>query len=808
MAYRNLLKRKVFSLINIMGLAIGMAVCLLIVLFIKSEVGYDDFHKNSDNIYRIALDRKYPGRLSSYAIIPQSIGDAVKHDLPEVKEYTRLFSIAGDTGFPFNIGEKVYAENDVYAADSTFFKVFTGDAIAGDLTTALNKPNTAVITKTTADKIFGNAAGAVGKQFEGGGANGKVSYLISAVIKDWPQKSHLHFNMLISTLSFPNLSKPNYTGFSNYTYLLLNKTASPASVESKFPQLIKKYATGEIGRTFGETYEHFQAAGNGYHYYLQPLKAIHLTSNLEAEAGTNGSSNVIYIFAIIAVFILGLACINFINLSTSLSVERAKEVGIRKTFGSEKGAIIIQFLIESIFISILSMVLAFVLAILFLPLFNHLANKDLSVLYFLSPVNLLLLVALAFGVGLVAGIYPAFILSSFNPITVLKGKFKSNKYGLALRNGLVIFQFAISIVLIIATITVNRQIGYMLGDSLGFNKDHVIVVNNAFNLGKNNVVFKDQLLNISGVSDVSNASTVPGNQNFFGITYQAIGSNKPVTGRGIVVDENYAKLLNLEMVKGRFFSKEFPADTLNLVLNEKAVTELGLTEPIGSRIISPGQNNPDGSPVVFTVIGVVHDFHYQSLHQKINPLIFNTFRKAQLSNVVAVRVKADNFKAAVQQIGTQWDKYVKDKPFNYSFLDQRVANQYLTEQTAQRLFTIFSALAIFIACIGLMGLAAYATQQRMREIGIRKVLGASVSGIMTMLSKDFLKLILWAALIAFPVAWWGINSWLQNFAYRVTIGWWVFLFSGALSVAIALLTISFHAVKAAVTNPVTSLRSE
>ncbi len=315
-------------------------------------------------------------------------------------------------------------------------------------------------------------------------------------------------------------------------------------------------------------------------------------------------------------------------------------------------------------------------------------------------------------------------------------------------------------------------------------------------------------MNMPGVTSVSKASTVPGNENFFGITYQVAGSKKPMTGRGIVVDEDYARLLGLEIAKGRFFSKDFPSDTLSLVLNETAVAELGLKDPIGQQITSPDQVRHDGTPVIFTVVGVVRDFHYQSLHQKITPLYFNYNSAAAGNNLMVVRINSDNFQSVLSQIENKWNGFVKEQPFHYTFLDQKVAEQYAAEQTTQRLFTVFSALAIFIACIGLMGLAAYATQQRFREIGVRKVLGASVTGIITMLSVDFLKLILWSVLLAFPVAWWVMHSWLQSFAYRITVSWWIFLLAGLMSVVIAMLTISFQAVKAALMNPVKSLRSE
>ena len=808
-AIRSLLKRKVFSLINILGLATGMAVCLLIVLFIRDEVSFDKFHERGDRIYRIALERIYPGRKSSYAIIPSSIGEAVKHEFPEVEQETHMFDLVGTGSFVLKYDEKVFEEHKVFLADSNFFKVFSAVTLAGDPATALQKVNSVVLTQTTAERIFGSAKEAVGKQFTTVVNDGNPNYVVSAVIKEWPKNSHFKFDMLVSTPSFKFAAVPNYIGFSAYTYVLVKKGATAKAVEAKFPQIIQKYVSGEIGRSFNQSYEAFTKAGNGYHYFLQPVSDIHLNSDLEAELNTNGSSSTVYLFTIIAVFILTLACINFINLSTSLSVERAKEVGIRKTFGSEKQAIINQFLTESVLISIISLVIAFGLIFLFLPVFNTLADKTLSMVYFFSPVHLLVIIGAAFLIGIIAGIYPAFILSSFNPITVLKGRFKSNKYGLLLRNGLVVFQFSISIILIIATIIVNQQIGFMLGDKLGFKKDHVIIIKDAFSLKTQTQVFKDEVAKIPGVVVVSGTSSLPGQTNFFGASYDLPGGKQPMTGRGIGVDENYAKLLGLQLKEGRFFSKDYPTDSSAIVLNERAAAELGLKNPIGARVNSPDTKLPDGSEIQYTVIGVVKDFHYQSLHQAINPLVFNQGKRFKnVFGFIGVRVSSDNLAGTLKNIESAWNGFVKDRPFHYDFLDQTVAAQYHAEQTTQKIFEIFSVLAIFIACIGLMGLAAYATQQRIREIGIRKVLGASVGGIVTMLSKDFLVLIVISGFIAFPVAWLGMHSWLQSFVYRVPINAWVFVGAGLTAVAIAMITISFQAIKAAIINPVKSLRSE
>jgi len=515
---------------------------------------------------------------------------------------------------------------------------------------------------------------------------------------------------------------------------------------------------------------------------------------------------------VIAIFILALACINFINLSTARSVERAKEVGIRKTFGSEKKSLIYQFLLESIFVCLISIIVAFALILLLLPLFNQVSGKQLTATYFFTPDKIALLVLFSVVVGLIAGLYPAFVLSSFRPILVLKGRFRSNKLGLALRNGLVVFQFAISVVLIISTIMVNRQMNFMLSEKLGFRKDHIVTIERTDLLDLQTTAFKTELARIPGVESVTGTSAVPNGKGFFGLTFQPVGSKQPMTGRGIIVDENYAKTLNLELKEGRFFSKSFSTDSLSVVLNEKAVSEMQLKPPVlGTRITTPDGflNAPDGSPYMYTVVGVIKDFHYQSLHQTISPLvIINTMRFQDQSGLVAVGIKSKNFEEAIAAIESTWKKFVPQTPFHYNFLDQELAAQYASEKTLQRVFTIFSALAIFIACIGLLGLAAYTTQQRTREISIRKVLGASTGSIVGMLSKDFLKLVFIAAVLAFPLAWWGMNKWLQDFAYRIDLSWWVFAMAAIAAALIALFTISFQAIRAAISNPVNSLRSE
>jgi putative ABC transport system permease protein len=807
-AIRSLLKRKAYTLINILGLATGMAVCGLILLFIRSELGYDNFQRNGDRVYRIVLDRQYPGRTTSYAIIPASIGDAVRKEFPEVAATTGLQDATNNGTFFIKAGDQSFEETHVLLADSNFFRVFPSDLREGDAATALQKPFTAVLTERTAKRYFGSPGAAMGKVFE---TDGNLRFTVTAVCADRPDNSHMAYDLLISAASFP-LQEPNYVGFSTYTYLLLNPNANPAVLEAKLPGIVEKYVSGVISRSFGMSYRQFQATGNGYHYYLQPLRRIHLTSDLEAELRPNGSMRSIYIFGMIAVFILCIACINFVNLSTARSVERAKEVGIRKTFGSERSSLVVQFLVESVLVSLFSTLLSLLLMWLLLPIFSQLSGKSLSLQPFLEPVRLGLLVLFGAVVGLVAGIYPAFVLSSFQPIKVLKGKFKSSKFGAALRNGLVVFQFAISIVLIVCTITVNRQMQYMLGDRLGFRKDHIIQIERTELIGNQTNAFRNQLAGIAGVEMVSGANNLPGDQGFFGTTFQPFAGHQSVTGRGIIVDDRFAAILGLEIKEGRFFSRDFPTDSLAIVLNERAVAALGLKEPVvGSRLTSPdGQfNGPDGRPNVYTVIGVVNDFNYQTLHQAIAPLFFTDVTKfGNVTTLTAVRVQGDRFGSALAAIQKTWRQFVPNRPFHYSFLDQRLADQYKSEQTIRRIFTVFSALAIFIACIGLLGLAAYATQQRIREISIRKVLGAGAGSIAGMLSIDFLRLVTVSAAVAVPFSWLAMHAWLQSFVYRIPLSWWIFVLAWALSLAITLLTTGYQAIRAALTNPVKVLRSE
>jgi putative ABC transport system permease protein len=803
--FRNLLKRKVFTVINLLGLSTGMAVCLLLTLYIQNELGYDKFQEKGDQIYRLALERKYTSRTAMRGIVPPSIGAAIKHEFPEVLESVRMGSY-GDVSV--TVGGKSFEKNKLFGVDTNFFSVFTGDFLAGDAKSALQAPDMVVVNESTAKKLYGSAENAMGKPLVLGESR---KCTVGGVCKDWPEKSHFQFDMLVSMAG--QHDKPDYYDFYYYDYLLLNKNASAAALEAKLASIVEKYVAPTIQKGFGESYQQFIAEGNGYRYFLQPLKSIHLHSELEDELRPNGSITAVYLFGAIAAFILFLACINFINLSTAVSVERAREVGIRKTFGSGKNSIVWQFLSESIIFSLLSVLLASGMAVLFVPVINNISGQQLSFTYFLSPAQIAMMLGFAVLIGMVAGLYPAFVLSSFKPIMVLKGRLKSGKHGMALRNGLVVFQFAISVILIICTIVVNNQMQYMLGDKLGFDKDHVVAVRSAYYLRgqqDKSSAFLHELSRVNGIEDVSKCSNLPGDNGLATCAFQVMGSEVQRTQKTIYVDERYVKLLGLTLKEGRGFSKDFGADSLSIILTESAVKDFGLKKPIGSKITStePNFNPPNGSgKYAYTVVGVVKDFHYESLHQKIAPLVIANTGRFGWGNL-AVRIKGDHFKTSVAAIENLWNQFVPKHNFQFDFLDQSLAGQYKAELTAQKIFTIFSVLAIFIACIGLLGLATYATLQRTREIGIRKVLGATTGSIVLILSKDFLRLVIVSALVAFPVSWWAMNSWLQGFAYRVNVSWWIFLLAGTIAAVIAMLTISFQAIKAAVTNPVKSLRAE
>ncbi len=800
-AVRNLLRKKGFSLINILGLSIGIACCLLILLHVQDELSYDKHHENADRIHRMALERIYPDHTSYYAIIPGGFAAVMAEDLPEVEKATRLLRPFQD--LVITIGEDVYKEDQehVMFADSNVFEVFSFPLLQGDPATALKKPNSVVLTEQLAQKYFGTTD-AVGKQF----TTNQGEMLVTGILAEQPNNSHISFDMLLSTAILQFLQQPNYISFSAYTYLLLEEGVDAGLVEAKLPPIVDNYASGQIQQRMSVSYEEYIKAGNGYSYFLQPLRDIHLHSQLEGEARPNGNITYIYLFIAIAIFILLLACINFMNLSTARSAERAREVGVRKVMGSVRKQLIGQFLMESIVVSLLSLFVAVALVRAGLPFFNSWADKQLVLDFGQTAWLIPFLLGFAVLVGLAAGSYPAFVLSSFSPATVLKGNFKTSQKGAMLRNGLVVFQFAISIFLIAGTLIVYRQLGFMQEKNQGYTQDPVMVIDRFGTLGPKGESFKQELLAHPEILFAGSTTAMPGGY-YYGFMVQERPSSEILTTKALAIDDDFAETMDFEMVAGRSFSREFD-DSLALILNESAVKNLGLKDPVGKKLFNP---QDDGNLLEFTIVGVMKDFHFESLHLDIGNL---AIQSTEVFNgpggQLAVRMKGKSLSEAIALVEASWQSFNPTQPFTYSFLDENLAEMYLNEQRVSKLATVFTGLAILIACIGLFGLSAFMAQQRTKEIGIRKVMGASVPQLVLLLSQHFTLLVLAAFVLASLVLWFAATEWLMEFAYRISLlqNWDIFAISGGLALLVAWLTISFQSIKAAIANPIRALRHE
>ncbi|MFT3750492.1 MAG: ABC transporter permease [Agriterribacter sp.] len=803
-AFRNLAKNKVFSAINIAGLAIGMGCFILIALYVMDELSFDRFNKKGERIYRISSDIKFGGAETRYPFTSDMMGQIFKKDFPEVEDYTRIYTSNGSK--LVKKGNQFINEIKVGHADSTFFNIFTLPAIAGDTRTALNEPNTVVITESTAKKYFGTT-NAIGKIIETND-NDKTLYKVTAVIKDIPSNSHFNFDFIFSMKNV-DYGWGQFMSHNFYTYLLLKPGTDVKAFEKRsLDQYVNKYVLPEANQVMGiSSMEDFEREGNKLKYSLTPMLDIHLYSGRPFELSAGGNIQYVYIFSLVAVFILLIACINFMNLTTARSANRAKEVGIRKVLGTDKKSLIAQFLSESTLMAIISTILGIVLVFLSLPLFNNVSGKTMSISYLLTPLFLLFLLALPFMVGLVSGSYPAFFLSSFKPIQVLKGKLKTGGSNSNLRSGLVVFQFVTSIVLIIGTIIIYRQLNYIQSKSLGYSKEQVLIINDAYTLGKNAETFKQEMLQLPGVINgtLSGFLPTPSNRsdNLFSKSPQADVKNG-FTMQEWGVDYDYINTLGMTLIAGRNFSKDFGTDSLAVILNETTAKSLGYDDPVGKPVYSvynPGSNDTRK----YTIIGVVKDFHFESLKRDIGKLGLFLRRSTGLASF---KVNAANAPQIIKTAEKQWKALSPQMPFNYKFLNAEFNSVYDAEQRVGKIALSFAVLAIVIACLGLFGLAAYIAEQRTKEIGIRKVLGASATSLVAMLSKDFLKLVVISSVIAFPLAWWSMKNWLQDFAYRINISWWVFVIAGVIAIFIALITVSFQAIKAAMANPVKSLRTE
>jgi len=690
-------------------------------------------------------------------------------------------------------------------ADSTFFDVFTLPAIEGDTRTALNEPNTVVLTETVAKKYF-NSVHVLGKNIEVKDEKNPL-YKITAVIKDIPENSHFHFDFLFSMKNV-EYNWGQLTSHNFYTYIRLKKGTDPKAFEKNFDQYIDKYVLPEAKQFMNiNSMEEFKKAGNSLVYSLMPLTDIHLHSNRSFELSPSGNIQYVYIFSAVALFILMIACINFMNLTTARSANRAREVGIRKVLGTEKGQLVKQFLFESTVMVIMALLIAIPVVWLVLPLFNDMSAKRMTAGSLFSPYILPLLIALPFVVGLMAGSYPAFFLSAFRPIEVLKGKLNLGAKSGILRSVLVVFQFMMSIVFIIGTIVVYRQLHYIQTRNLGFNKDQVLIVNGVGALNNNMVPFKNDVLQLPGVSSGTLSGYLPVTDSYRSDntwSTEAVMTTK--TGfdmQNWVIDYDYIRTMGMQIIKGRNFSRDFGGDSSAIIINETTAKIIGYKDPIGKQLFRAVDQQ--GHVGAFTIIGVVKNFNFETLHHDVGPL---SFELGTGGGLASFKVGTANVNQLIAQVQSKWKSLASGLPFRYRFLDESFDEMYRSEQRVGKIALVFSVLAIFIACLGLFGLATFIAEQRTKEIGIRKVLGASVQGIVQMLSKDFMKLVAISFVIAAPLAWYFMNKWLQDFAYRVSISWWIFVAAGLAALLIALLTVSFQAIRAAISNPVKSLRTE
>jgi putative ABC transport system permease protein len=801
-AWRNLQKNKIFSLINITGLAIGLSCFLLIALYVLDELTYDRYNEKADRIYRINSDLRFGGSEMHLPVSSDMMGQLLKKDNPQIENYTRIYASSGSK--LIKKGNVYINEPNVAHVDSSFFDVFSLPAIAGNPQTALTEPNTVVLTESSAKKYFGTTD-VLGKTIETND-NNSATYKITAVIRDIPRNSHFHLDFLFS---MRNVNYPwgQITSHNFHTYLLLKKGTDYRTLSKSFDQYINNYVL-PFARQFMHinSMEEFKQAGNKLDYSLIPLTRIHLYSDRSFELSPGGNIGYVYIFSVVAFFILLIACINFMNLTTARSANRAKEVGIRKVLGTERGRLISQFLTESTLMVVLSLIIAVGIAFLVLPMFNDVSGKFMQIRNLFSPIILPLWILLPLLVGALAGSYPAFFLSAFRPIDVLKGKLKLGSKSGGLRSVLVVFQFTTSIMLITGTLVIYKQLKYIQSKDLGFKKDQVLIVNDAYTLGDNVNAFKNKILQLNGVQTGTLSSFLPvsnssrSDNTFF--KESVMDSKTGLDMQAWRVDDDYFKTLGMQIIKGRSFSPSFGGDSSATIINETTEKLLGYTDPIGKTIYG---FNPGNKPVPYTIIGVVKNFNFESLRQTIGPL---SFFLGKSTGMASFKVNSSNITDLVKNVEAQWKQMAGGMPFSYTFLDESFDDMYRAEQRVGEIAMIFSTLAILIACLGLFGLATFVAEQRTKEIGIRKVLGCSVQGIVVLLSRDFMKLIAIAFIIATPLAWWVMNSWLHDFAFRVPLKWWLFLIAGLSALLVALATVSFQAVKTATVNPINSLRSE
>jgi putative ABC transport system permease protein len=786
-ALRNFTKHKFFTFINIAGLSVGMASCLLILVFVFHELSYDRFHDNHENIYRICARGMIGETKVNQVYTTAKLPETLIMDYGEVVNAARILS---RSNVEVKVGEEIYNESRMAAVDSTFFDIFSFPLIEGDAKKVLTEPNTTVLSESTARKYFGDED-PINKVLL---MNGETAFKVTGIMKDFPENSHFHFDLLLSVVSFEGRLNDHWWNNNFRTYIVLRDDADPKELEAKFPAFIKKYI-GE-GK---DDWDKWLAAGNNWEYFLQPLASIHLNSSLNGEFEANGNINYIYIFISAALLIVIIASVNFMNLSTAKSEQRSKEVGLRKVVGSSKGLLIFQFLHEAVFMSILAFILSVVLVFIALPWFNSFTGKSFELFDMYNLQTLPYLLAAVLMLGILSGLYPAFYLSSFKPMEVLKSKINRRKNGVNLRGTLVVFQFVISIFLIVGTLVVYRQLDFVQNVNLGFNKEQIVVLHGAGALGNKSETFKELLFTNPNIKKVSTSQTLPG-KGFMNWGCNVEGREGWLTLNMNITDIDFLDTYQMQMVEGRFFSKDFLSDSTAIVINENAQKVLGWEDPLQRKINMNGNS--------YHVIGVIKDYHYESLHTQVRPMGMIMFPRDWRPSYVSLKITGEDVPETLDFIEKRWATTTGGFPYQFSFFDQEYQQLYDNEVQTSNMFIFFALIAIFIACLGLFALSAFVAEQRTKEIGIRKVNGAGVNNILLLLSSNFAKWVLMAFIISLPLGFFVMRKWLENFAYKIDLNWWIFAVAGLAALFIALMTVSFQSVKAALKNPVDALRYE
>ncbi|MBN1273947.1 MAG: ABC transporter permease [Candidatus Aminicenantes bacterium] len=788
---RNIKRHKGYAFINIAGLAIGMACCLLIIMYIAAELSYDRYHENADRIFRLGLDANMGGTSVVTPISNVPSGPAMVQSYPEVIDAVRFRKVSKRT---VKVEEKIFYENGIFFTDHSIFQVFSFRLLQGDPAAALKSAYTVVLTEETARRYFGSE-NPLGKRLN---YNDQYDLTVTGVMENVPRNSHFTFDMLCSFETLYDLDRKVmevWLNFNSYTYLLLAEGADYQDLEKKFPGLVDKHMGNVL-----------KAIGGEIKFFLQPLTSIHLHSNLENEIQTNSDIAYVYIFIAIAVFILAIACINFMNLATARSALRAREIGIRKVIGAERRALVSQFLGESLMYSACSLLIAIPVVWLALPFVGSLSGRELSFHFAGTPWLILGFFGLVLWVGFAAGSYPALFLSAFRPTQVLKGNLKAGTSHSRLRSFLVVAQFIISISLIIGTTIILRQIHFMKNKNLGFNKNNVLVVDvKEENMRRSLESIKTEMQKVPGVESCSSASLTPGYEpDVQPFVPEGFTVKQAQLMESFDVDHDFFPTLGMEIVKGRNFSPESATGSRTAIINETAVKRFDWDDPVGKTIRGPSENV--GKWERYTVVGVVKDFHRASLHSVIAPQFISN--DPESFDMLIIRINPRHPGETLKRLSAKWEELHPNHAFEFQYLDALLSSLYGNEERLSDIFASFSVFAIFIACLGLFGMASFAAEQRTKEIGIRKVLGATVPGVLVLLAKDFLKLIVAANIIAWPLAYFGMNKWIQHFAYKAGISVWIFVFTGMTAMGIALATVSYQSLKAAFLNPADAIKYE